>query len=157
MKRVERRKEMARQAIGELLKSKFGKEIDLESLPTEQREPIEKLLAEASGDPEPRMRKTMDGVCKILGLDWSNEKPPGHPYAANLDGQIFRQGARLAVVELEAKNDKQIRGALLDLLACPEASKVLVIGSGAQCDPAKAVPRIRKVLQLLGAIAAQTK
>ena len=132
MGRVERRKELATQAIGELLKSKG---IDLDSLTPDQRDPVEKLIAEASGDPEPRMRRTMERVCRVLGVDWSNEKPTGHPYAANLDGQIFQHGTQLAVVELEAKNDKQIRGALLDLLTYQECNKVLVIGSGALAIP----------------------
>jgi hypothetical protein len=103
------------------------------------------------------MRKTMDRVCKVLGLEWSNEKPTGHPYAANLDGQIFQHGTRLGVVELEAKNDKQIRGALLDLLTYPGGSKVLVIGSGAQCDPPKAARRISEVLPSLTPLVAQSK
>ena len=99
----------------------------------------------------------MERVCKVVGLEWSNEKPTGHLYAANLDGQILHHGTRMAVVELEAKNDKQIRGALLDLLTYPEGSKVLVIGSGVQCNPPKAVPRIRRVLQLLVPLVGQAK
>jgi hypothetical protein len=41
-------------------------------------------------------------AAETLGLRWTSDSPPGHPYGAQLDGQLFKGGARLAVVELAA-------------------------------------------------------
>jgi hypothetical protein len=67
-------------------------------------------------------------------LQWNGRKPADHPFRAELDGALLRDGRRVAVVELETRVRKQIDGALLDLLTHPERKKVLVIGSS------KAVP-----------------
>jgi len=83
---------------------------------------------------EPRMRSTMRLVAKVTGLHWDDSSPSDHPFRARLDGALMRNGRRVAVVELEAKNRKQIDGAMLDLLTHPECKKVLVIGRS------KAVP-----------------
>jgi hypothetical protein len=113
------------------------------------------LIEEACKEPEKRMRKTVSNVCEILHLRWSSEFPIDHPYQARLDGQIFTGNKRLAVVELEAKKDKQIRGALLDLLTHPEPNKVLVLGRSAVCDPPRAAANVRKVLKLLSGLIGQ--
>ncbi len=87
---------------------------------------------------ENRMAATMATVAKGLGLRWTKKPPSGHPYGAQLDGQILRDGSLLAVVELEREVGKQIRSALLDLMTHPAARKILVIGSSRKFgDPAK--------------------
>jgi hypothetical protein len=99
----------------------------------------------------------MRTICETLHLRWSNVSPADHPYQAELDGQIFKGDVRLAVVELVAKNNKQIRGDLLDLLTYPAVNKILVVGSAAACDPAKATTHARKVLDLLSPLVRENR
>ncbi len=105
-------------------------------------ERLEDLLEPKSLDDEtaePRMRRTMETVARTIEVQWSDEPPAGHPYGAQLDGSVSHGGKRIGVVELEAKNPKQVRGALLDLLSHPERKKILVIGRS------KAVPDPREL------------
>lgn len=147
MKRVEKRKQRLTEGLREYVKARGGADIglDLSSVPPE----IRKLVEEAIREPEDRMRRTMKDVAEVLHLRWSDEFQTDHPYGAQLDGQIFDGAKRVAVVELLAKNDKQNRGDLLDLLAHRERNKILVLGCSAKCDPLKAVAHIRGVLGLL--------
>ncbi len=94
----------------------------LEYLENEQNSTSERV------EHEPRMRATMSSVAKAVGLQWDDRTPSDHPFHARLDGALMHSGIRVAIVELEAKNRKQIDGALLDLLTHPEPRKVLVIG-----------------------------
>jgi len=83
--------------------------------------------------PEPRMKETMNQACQAIKASW-HEPRTAHPFA-NLDGAISCSGKQLAVVELEAKIPKQVRGALLDLLGYPgEERRILVIGIGGAED-----------------------
>ena len=116
-----------------------------------------RLVEDASSEPQTRMRRSLSNVTQTLDLRWSNEFPADHPYGAQLDGQIFNGTRRLAVAELLAKNDKQNRGDLLDLLTHPERNKILVLGHAAKCDPVKAAAHIRKVLALLSPLVGQSK
>ena len=155
MNRVEQRKQHAVQALRELVKEKSGTDpgADLESWPSQVRE----LIQQSTKEPETRMRHTMATICEALRLRWSDEFPADHPYQAELDGQIFKGDMRLAVVELVAKNNKQLRGDFLDLLTHPAANKVLVVGSAAACDPSKALMHARKVVELLSALVGQSR
>ncbi len=155
MNRVERRRQHGMQALREIAKKKFG--IDpgpnLDSWPPE----LQALIKQSAKEPEDRMRQTMGSICEALHLRWNDEFPTDHPYRAELDGQIFKGDACLAVVELEAKNNKQVRGALLDLLTHPAVNKILLLGTSAVCDPPKAVVHARKVLGLLSPLVGQSR
>jgi hypothetical protein len=155
MNRVEQRKQRLMQDLRENLKTAYGTDLgpDLGSWPAQLRKPIE----EASEEPENRMRRTMKDIAEALHLSWSDEFPTDHPYEAELDGQIFNGNKRVAVVELEDKNNKQIRAALLDLLTHPHRNKMLVLGGAAACDPPKAAAHIRKVLGLLSALVGESR
>jgi hypothetical protein len=59
---------------------------------------------------EPRMKATMSAVAEAVGLQWDDRTPADHPFGAELDGALLRSGERVAVVELETKNRKQIDG-----------------------------------------------
>jgi hypothetical protein len=84
---------------------------------------------------ESRMRTSMGKAASALGLRWDKESPTDHPFGAKLDGALWLDRKRIAVVELEAKNRKQIDGSLLDLLTHPENKKVLVIGRSKMGPP----------------------
>lgn len=77
---------------------------------------------------EPRMQAVLVKAATEIGLQWTSDSPTDHPFNARLDGALLLKGKRIAVVELETKNRKQIDGAVLDLLAHPETKKVLVLG-----------------------------
>jgi len=155
MNRVEQRKQHLMQELRESLKTAYRIDLgpDLSSWPPELRKAIE----EASEEPEDRMRRTMKDISEALHLSWSDEFPTDHPYEAELDGQIFNGNKRVAVVELEAKNNKQVRAALLDLLTHPDCNKMLVLGNAAACDPPKAATHIRKVLGLLSPLVGESR
>ena len=123
--------EMLLSLTPEQLKEILGELQGSPVLKTFLEERLEDLLEPKSLDDEtaePRMRRTMDTVAKTIEAQWNDEPPADHPYGAQLDGSLSRGGKRIAVVELEAKNPKQVRGALLDLLSHPERKKILVIG-----------------------------
>jgi hypothetical protein len=111
------------------------------------------------------MVKTMVRVAEILGLEWRDDAPAGHPYGAQLDGQLWMSGKRIAVVELEARTPKQIRGALLDLIAHPEKGKILVIGNSkaGRASVAKkaitdrVIPALRNLITLTANLAVFTE
>lgn len=120
----------------------------------EEKEEIVTLLSDLSKKPEKRMRNTIENVAQSLDLTWSESYPPDHPYKAQLDGQLFHRGRRVAVVELESRTPKQVRGAILDLITHPEIVKILVIGrSKAVPDPKKQkkelTERVLPILQSL--------
>jgi hypothetical protein len=100
---------------------------------------------------EPRMTATMSAVAKAVGLQWDDRRPSDHPFGAELDGALLRNGKRVAVVELETKNRKQIDGALLDLLTHPEPRKVLVIGRS-KAEPYPKQSKLKIVEKVLPAI-----
>lgn len=77
---------------------------------------------------EIRMQAVMVSAARASGLEWTSDCPTGHPFRARLDGALLFGGKRVAVVELETKNRKQVDGALLDLLTHSEPKKVLVLG-----------------------------
>jgi hypothetical protein len=112
-----------------LLEQLSGKKLDWDDLSEEIKSKFGPYLEESSQKPETRMRETMEAIAANANLRWSADSPGGHPYAARLDGQLFNGRDRIAVVELEARNQKQVRGALLDLMTYPAAKKVLVIGA----------------------------
>jgi hypothetical protein len=157
LNRSEKRKEKVRQVIREFWKAQYGEDLDFDSVSPETQAEIERLASKASEEPERRMRRTMHNVTKGLGLTWKADPPTDHPYKARLDGQIFKHEARLAVVELEAKNEKQVRGALMDLLTHPEGTKLLVLGRAAACNPSKSKTHIREVLQSVSPLVGQTR
>jgi len=94
----------------------------LEFLENEQENPSEREKH------EPRMQAVLADVARASGLQWSSDSPLDHPFHARLDGTLIHHGKRVAVVELETKNRKQIDGSLLDLVTHPEPKKILVIG-----------------------------
>jgi len=104
-----------------------------EKLTPEQMEGLYEFIEHerATKDPERhelRMRECIDKAAKAVGLRWSATSPVDHPFGARLDGSLWLDKKRVAVVELEAKNRKQIAGALLDLLTHPESNKILLVG-----------------------------
>jgi hypothetical protein len=84
--------------------------------------------SESNTKPEDRMRITMEKTAQAIGLEWKHASPVDHPYGAELDGVLLRDGEQVAVVELEAIDAKHARAALLDLLTYPTGRKLLVIG-----------------------------
>jgi hypothetical protein len=149
MTREEQRKQLRLQEIVEWLEAKSGEKIDLNSLSADLRKQIDQLASKDTEEPQKRMRGTMAEAAKAIGLRWSEDHPADHPYGAELDGQIFNGKTRIAVVELEAKNAKQVRGALLDLVLHPERKKILLLGRSVVCDPSEVETNIRQVLSLL--------
>jgi hypothetical protein len=101
----------------------------IKSLNREQQEEIRQTLLDLQERPEPRMSATMSHAATALGWEWAQRSPADHPYGAQLDGELRVSGRRLGVVELESSGAKRIRAALLDLLAYPDAPRVLVIGT----------------------------
>jgi hypothetical protein len=83
---------------------------------------------ESNTKPQDRMRITMEKTAQAIGLEWQHGSPSDHPYGAELDGVLLRDGEQVAVVELEAIDAKHARAALLDLLTYPKGRKLLVIG-----------------------------
>lgn len=128
MRQPEERRSHAQHRILGLLEQISHKKLDWDTLPEEIKSIFESYLEEISQKPETRMRKTMDAVATRAKLRWTPDSPPNHPYGALLDGQLFNGRECVAVVELEARNPKQIRGALLDLMSYPAGKKLLVIG-----------------------------
>jgi len=130
------RRARAQSRILRALEQLAGKKLDWETLPDDLGAKLESIVEDFSQKPERRMRSTMSTVAENLRLRWSADSPSGHPYDARLDGQLYAGRNRLAVVELEARTPKQVRGALLDLITYPVVRKVLVIGvSEAVLDP----------------------
>jgi len=128
----------SKERISDLLKvASGGKEVSLDALPPDLREALDKAIQNDAEIPEQRMRRTMRRVAEGIGLRWDDDHPSNHPYRAELDGQLYRERTLVAVVELETKNPKQIRGALIDLIAYPEAKKILVIGESRVIRDAK--------------------
>ncbi len=91
------------------------------------------------------MRSTMSRVSERLKLHWSSDPPSGHPYNAKLDGALFKDGERVAVVGLETTYRKQMIGSLMELVIHPQRNKVLIIGRSVKTDdPAKEKTRIER-------------
>src|SRR5713226_8470101 len=96
------------------------------SLNPDLREAVLEYLENEQGRPvgreehEPRMRATMKAAARVTGLVWDDRSPGDHPFQARLDGVLLSNGRRVAIVELESKNRKQIDGAVLDLLTHPD-------------------------------------
>jgi hypothetical protein len=82
----------------------------LEFLENERETPLEREMH------EPRMQAVFADAAKVSGLQWSSNGPIDHPFGARLDGVLLHNRRRVAVVELETKNRKQIDGSLLDLV-----------------------------------------
>lgn len=128
----------------------YQKPLDWNTLPQGVKSIFEPFIEEFSQKPELRMRQTMKDIAARVNLRWTTHSPK-HPYGARLDGQLFAGRDCVAVVELEAKNLKQIRGALLDLVTHPASKKILVIGiSGGFADTNAAKRHIQeRVIPLL--------
>ncbi len=145
MKTRDERRQEAQSTVLALLEELLHQKVDWDKLPADLRAKFEPYLEEMSAKPEVRMRKTMDSLAASLGLKWRADSPSGHPYQARLDGQLFDGRERIAVVELEARNPKQIRGGLLDLLTYPKCRKLLVIGASVVVtDPVEVKRQIKE-------------
>ena len=142
-----------RRRLSEAIQALIDGKLRLDALPSDLRSAVLEAIGSASDleeKPEHRMRKTIDAAARNIGLVWVDDYPADHPYA-RLDGELLQGNKRVAIVELEARTPKQIRGALLDLLVHPEPCKILVIGmSRAVTDTAKAKKHIlERVLPVL--------
>jgi hypothetical protein len=145
MRTREERRSDAQHTILAWLEPLLHKKVDWNSLPDDFKSRFEPYLEEMSQKPEVRMRKTMEAVASSARLRWTPASPPGHPYDAQLDGQLFHGRERIAVVELEARIPKQVRGALLDLMTYPRGKKLLIIGvSDAVIDPEEVKKQIKE-------------
>jgi hypothetical protein len=133
------RRARAQEAILRVLEKHTGKKINWDNLPADFKRNLEPYVEDLSQKPELRMQNTMNSLAERLRLRWSSDSPSGHPYDARLDSQLLAGSDRLAVVELEARIAKQVRGALLDLITHPAGRKLLVIGAS------KAVPNPEEV------------
>jgi hypothetical protein len=151
MRSTEERRFRAQARVLAWLEQIAGRKFDWNTLPEEVKSKFEPFLEEFSYKPELRMRKTMEAVAANAKLRWTPNSPPNHPYEAVLDGQLFNGRERIAVVELEARVPKQVRGALLDLMTYPAGKKLLVIGvSEAVIDPEEVKRQIKeRVLPVL--------
>jgi hypothetical protein len=123
------RRARTQERILRVLEKHTGKKIDWDNLPEDFKRNLEPYVGDLSQKPELRMQNTMNSLAVRLRLRWSSDPPSGHPYDARLDGQLLAGSDRLAVVELEARIAKQVRGALLDLITHPAGRKLLVIGA----------------------------
>ncbi len=119
MRTPEERRSDAQDTILAWLEPVLHKKVDWDSLPDDFRSRFEPYLEEMSHKPETRMRETMEAIAANVKLRWTPHSPPGHPYDAQLDGQLFNGSERIAVVELESRTPKQVRGALLVLMKYP--------------------------------------
>ncbi len=145
MRPAEERRSSAQRRVLAWLEQLSGKKLDWDTLPEEIKSRFASYLEEFSQKPEKRMRKTMGTVAASVKLRWTPDSPCSHPYNARLDGQLFDGRDRVAVVELEARNQKQIRGALLDLMSYPAGKKLLVIGvSEVVIDPDEVKKHIKE-------------
>jgi hypothetical protein len=145
MRSAEDRKSRAQARVLAALEQLAGRKLEWSTLPEEIKSKCEPLLEEFSQKPESRMRKTMEAIAAGAGLRWTPDSPPSHPYDAQLDGQLFKGRERIAVVELEARVAKQVRGALVDLITYPTGKKLLVIGaSEAVKDPTEVKRHIKE-------------
>ena len=136
MKSTEEKRARAQRTVLTALETLVGKKLEWDTLPEDVKSKLEPSVEEFSQKPELRMRKSMETVAAKVGLRWTSDWPSDHPYESHLDGQLFAGKERVAVVELEARVPKQVRGALLDLVCHPARKRILVIGvSDAVSDP----------------------
>ncbi len=93
----------------------------------------------------------------ILGKRFISEGPeiqvPYQGITARIDGVV--QGC--CAVEIESRVDKQIRGALMDLVFHPYAKKLLVLVYGSMNNPERTIRHCEGILETLGKAHTQHK